>query len=61
MDSINLTTYAQGALVAIVLSAAVRALPDPEPKGNKVYLFCFRFAHGLLANFDKFNAGREKT
>lgn len=59
--TLDLTTYAQGAIAAIVLSAAVRALPDPEPKGNKAYLFLFNFAHALLANFDKLAASKARS
>jgi hypothetical protein len=43
-----------GAVAAIILSAAVRALPEPE-NGNKFYLWFYRFTHRLLANFDKAN------
>jgi hypothetical protein len=40
-------------MAAIVLSAAARALPDPAPMGSRLYLWFFRFAQNLLANFDK--------
>lgn len=50
----NLLTGSTGALV---ISAAARALPDPVPGGSQVYLWLFRFAHYVLANFDK--AGRQ--
>jgi hypothetical protein len=42
-----------GAVAALVLSAAARALPDPVAGGNAFYAWMFRFAHLLLANFDK--------
>lgn len=42
-----------GGIGAIVLSAAARALPEPEPMGSKLYLFVYRFSQNLLANFDK--------
>jgi len=42
-----------GATGALIVSAAARALPDPEPMGSKLYLWLYRFAHFILANFDK--------
>ena len=42
-----------GAVWAIVLSAAARALPEPLSMGSRVYLWAYRFAQNLLANFDK--------
>jgi hypothetical protein len=42
-----------GSAGALVVSAAARALPDPAPGGSRVYLWLFRFAHYVLANFDK--------
>jgi hypothetical protein len=39
-----------------VLSAAARALPEPEAMGNRFYLWFYNFAHALLANFDKLGA-----
>jgi hypothetical protein len=53
----DFSDYLEGAAIALVLSAAVRALPDPEPSGSKFYLWVFRFSHGILANWDKFKAG----
>ena len=47
---LNLLTGSAGALV---ISAAARALPDPEAGGSRWYLWFFRFAHYVLANFDK--------
>ena len=52
----NLLTGGTGALV---ISAAARALPDPAPGGSRVYLWLFRFAHYVLANFDKTGVGDE--
>ncbi len=46
----NLVTGSAGALV---VSAAARALPEPAPGGSRPYLWLFRFAHLVLANFDK--------
>jgi hypothetical protein len=40
-------------VAAIVLSAAARALPDPAPMGSRWYLWFYRFAQNVLANFDK--------
>ncbi|SPE26004.1 exported hypothetical protein [Candidatus Sulfopaludibacter sp. SbA3] len=47
---LNLMT---GSVGALLISAAARALPDPAPRGSRVYLWLFRFAHYVLANFDK--------
>jgi len=49
----HLPTWLLGSAAALVLSAAVRALPDPEPKGNRFYLWLFRFTHFVLSNYDK--------
>ena len=46
-----------GSTGALVISAAARALPVPVPMGNKAYAWFYRFAHILLANFDKANPG----
>lgn len=42
-----------GSTAALVASAAARALPDPTPTGSRLYLWLYRFAHLVLANFDK--------
>jgi hypothetical protein len=42
-----------GGTAALVASAAARALPDPAPMGSRLYLWFYRFAHLVLANFDK--------
>ena len=42
-----------GGTAALVASAAARALPEPTPLGSRFYLWFYRFAHLLLANFDK--------
>lgn len=52
----NLLTGSAGALV---ISAAARALPDPAEGGSRIYLWLFRFAHYVLANFDKAGARDE--
>ncbi|MCE5309610.1 MAG: hypothetical protein LLG20_18395 [Acidobacteriales bacterium] len=41
-----------GGAGALILSAAIRALPEPMPMGSRLYLFCYRFANNILANFD---------
>jgi hypothetical protein len=41
-----------GGAGALVISAALRALPEPLPMGSRVYLFVYRFSQNLLANFD---------
>jgi len=46
-------TLFTGGLGAILLSAAARALPEPAAAGSSIYLWVYRFAHLLLANFDK--------
>ncbi|HXI90476.1 MAG TPA: hypothetical protein VNH18_29530 [Bryobacteraceae bacterium] len=53
-----------GAVGAIVLSAAVRALPEPGTTGpgafsffGACYAWLFRFANGVLANFDLAGSG----
>jgi hypothetical protein len=47
---INMLTGSAGALIA---SAAARALPQPVDNGSRLYLWFYRFAHFILANFDK--------
>jgi hypothetical protein len=47
---LNLLT---GGTAALVASAAARALPEPTPMGSRLYLWLYRFAHLILANFDK--------
>lgn len=46
-------TLFTGGVGAILLSAAARALPEPAAAGNPFYVWVYRFAHLLLANFDK--------
>lgn len=45
--------WAIGGAGALVLSAAARALPTPDPMGSRFYLWFYRFSQNLLANFDK--------
>ena len=47
---LNLLT---GGTAALVASAAARALPEPTPMGSRLYLWLYRFAHLILAKFDK--------
>jgi hypothetical protein len=49
----TIPAWATGAAAAIVLSAAARALPVPTQGGSRVYLWLYKFAQNLLANFDK--------
>ena len=42
-----------GGTVALILSAAARALPEPLPSGSRWYLWLHNFAQALLANFDR--------
>lgn len=51
-----LMQFATGGVAALVLSAAARALPEPEPMGSRFYLWFYRFAQNLMANFDKGSA-----
>lgn len=57
-----LQTAAAGALAYGVLSAAVRALPDPPAQptgfGQHFYTWFFKFTHGVLANYDKLKKKR---
>jgi hypothetical protein len=50
----NLLTGSAGALLA---SAAARALPQPAAGGSRFYAWFYQFAHFILANFDKAQAG----
>jgi hypothetical protein len=51
--------FLSGSAGALILSAAARALPDPALGGSRMYLWLFRFAHYVLANFDKTGIGDE--
>lgn len=51
----NLHVLASGGVVALVISAAIRALPEPVPMGNRFYAWFYKFSNFLLANFDKSN------
>jgi hypothetical protein len=48
-----LAHWAAGGGLALLLSAAARALPEPLPTGSRLYGFFYRFAQNMLANFDK--------
>ncbi|HUA61543.1 MAG TPA: hypothetical protein VML19_22480 [Verrucomicrobiae bacterium] len=48
-----------GGVGAILLSAAARALPEPQAGGSAFYLWVYRTAHLLLANFDKARLGND--
>lgn len=43
----------------MLLSAAVRALPVPNPQGSAVYGFIYRFIQNVMANFDKAQTSRQ--
>lgn len=49
-----------GGTASLILSAAARALPEPVPMGSRLYLFGYRFAQNLLANFDKSSRAARK-
>jgi hypothetical protein len=51
-----LNTPFGGAVMALIASAAIRALPEPAQGGNLFYLWLYNFGHTLLANFDKLGA-----
>jgi hypothetical protein len=51
----DFATFFTGGMGALLLSAAARALPEPIAMGNPFYAWVYRFAHLLLANFDKAN------
>jgi hypothetical protein len=42
-----------GGGVAILFSAAARALPEPRPMGSRFYAWFYRFGNNVLANPDK--------
>lgn len=44
--------WLMGGAGALIVSAAARALPDPQPMGSKLYGWFYRFVHFLLANPD---------
>jgi hypothetical protein len=49
-----------GAVAAVVVSAAVRALPEPGSKhlGSALYSWFYRFSNGLMMNLDLAIHGR---
>lgn len=49
----SILSWAAAGGAALVLSAAARALPEPQPMGSRLYLWFYNFSHGMLANFDK--------
>ena len=61
----KIPSWLDGAVIALVLSAAVRALPEPAPqcKGfwQKFYLWFFNFTHGIMANLDKIRGNEVKN
>jgi hypothetical protein len=48
-----------GSAAALIASAAARALPHPVENGSRLYLWFYRFAHFILANFDKAQIANE--
>ncbi len=42
-----------GGGAALVISAAVRSLPEPASNGSPVYLWAYRTIHAIFANWDK--------
>lgn len=53
MIHLYIPNWLTGAVIAIVLSAGARALPEPLPMGSRFYLWAYRFAQNMLANSDK--------
>lgn len=55
MDLVSLInthlTAVDVAFIYLVLSSAVQALPEPTPYDNRFYLFVFKFAHTMVANW----------
>jgi hypothetical protein len=65
MEGFNLWNLLQGAAGALILSAAVRALPKPpEPAvgfWQNFYSWLYRFANLVLANLDKVRNGKTEA
>ena len=57
-EFLNQHQMAVGAVGALVLSAAARALPEPDEKSSKFYIWFHSFAAILLANLDKFQISK---
>lgn len=51
----HIDDVATGAGSLFVLSTAARSLPEPVPMGSRFYLFFYRFAQAIVANWDKAN------
>ncbi len=51
--------FLTGSAAALILSALARGLPEPLPMGSRWYLWAYRSAGYLLANFDKSAAAKE--
>lgn len=53
----TIQNWIEGAAGALIISAAVRALPAPSETpagfGQNFYAWFYRFTHGILANWDK--------
>ena len=51
------------AFLVLVLSAAVRALPEPDvfpmTRGKMFYLWLYNFTHAILANWDKIGGNKK--
>jgi hypothetical protein len=62
---IDYKTYLEGAAGALIISAAVRSLPDPANPASgfwqKFYLWFFNFTHTVMANWDKIRGNEIKT
>jgi hypothetical protein len=48
----QLLNWLLGGAGALVLSAAARALPEPLPMSSQFYVWFYRFAQNVLANWD---------
>jgi hypothetical protein len=53
IDLINAHPTAVGVVGTIVLSAAVRAMPEPQSNGGMFYRWLYTFSHLVLSNYDK--------
>lgn len=47
---VQVPAWLTGAIAWWIYSAAVQAMPDPEPTSHKFYRFLYQFLHLLAAN-----------
>jgi hypothetical protein len=56
----QLTHWLTGGAAWWIIAAALRALPEPLPMGSRFYLWLYRFAGIIGANFDKISPPFDK-